>query len=109
MRLYKKCMEFIKRLSQDDEGISEADKAYLDKIPKQNRFGLLAMFMGGVSFTFGPVYGFLPVISLAFCMLTYKTFDKEKEDNPWPFYIGFILSLIGFLMFLGQVTHQLIV
>lgn len=109
MRLYTKCMEFIKRCLQDDEGISEADKAYLDRIPKQNRFGLVAMFMGAVSFTFGPVYGFLPVTSLVFCILTYKTFDKEKEDNPWPFYIGFLLSLIGLLMFIGQVTHQLIV
>jgi len=102
-------MEFIIRCSQEDEGISEVEKAYLDRIPKQNHFGLAAMFMGGASFTFGPVYGFLPIISLLFCMLTYKTFDKEKEDNPWPFYIGFILSLIGLLMFLGQVTHQLIV
>lgn len=44
MRFYRKCMAFIKRCLQDDEGISEADKAYLDRIPKQNGFGLVAMF-----------------------------------------------------------------
>ncbi|MET3658046.1 hypothetical protein ABIC55_003143 [Sporosarcina psychrophila] len=30
MRLFKKTMEFLKKSAQDDEGISEADKAYLD-------------------------------------------------------------------------------
>jgi hypothetical protein len=28
---------------------------------------------------------------------TFFTFDKEKEDNPWPFVMGIIFSLIGLL------------
>lgn len=101
----KKLKEFI----QTDDEMSEADKAYLDRIPKQNPFGLLAMVLGGLSFTFGPAYGYIPVISLIFCVLTYRTFDKKKEDNPWTFYIGFILSAIGLFMYLLGIAHDLIV
>jgi len=99
----------IKEITQSDDGMDEEDKKYLESIPKQNPFGLLAMVFGGAAFTFGPEYGFIPIMSLVFCLVTYRTFDKEKEDNPWTFYIGFVLSLIGLVMFLRGITHHLIV
>ncbi|MCG7346230.1 hypothetical protein MHZ92_19150 [Sporosarcina sp. ACRSL] len=80
----------MKEFIQTDE-LNKADKEYLESIPSQNPFGLISMVLGGASFTFGPIYGFLPVISLVFCVVMYRKFDKEKEDNPWTFYIGFIL------------------
>ncbi|WP_153731079.1 cell division protein FtsK [Sporosarcina obsidiansis] len=92
----------------EDDAIDDKEKEYLDSIPKQNSFGLISMVLGGVAFTFGPTYGFIPVLSIVFCMSTYKSFDKEKEDNPWTFYIGIALSLIGLVMYIQGVTHHLI-
>lgn len=108
-RRLNRCRQKLKGWMRTDEEMSETDKAYLERLPKQNPYGLLAMVIGGVSFTFGPAYGFIPVLSLVFCMLTYRTFDKEKEDNPWPFYIGFGLSVIGLVLYFSGYTHDLIV
>lgn len=69
----------------DSVGISEADREYISRIKGQNPFGILSMFLGGISFAFGPIYVAFPIITIIFCFLTYGTFDREKEDNPWPF------------------------
>ncbi|MEK3937645.1 cell division protein FtsK [Sporosarcina sp. FSL W7-1349] len=90
-------------------GLSDEELEYIDSLPKQNPYGLVAMVLGGLSFIFGPVYGFIPIISILFCLLSYRTFDKEKEDNPWTFYIGLMLSIIGLVMFIRGEVHQLIV
>lgn len=77
-------------------------------MPTQNPYGLIGMILGGIAFTFGPEYGWIPVITLLFCVITFFTFDKEKEDNPWTFYLGIALSIIGLVMFIIGETHQLI-
>ena len=89
------------------DGISDKEKEELDRLPAQNPYGLIGMALGGIAFTVGPQYGFIPVIALIFCIVTFFTFDKEKEDNPWPFYLGIILSLTGLAMFIGGATHIL--
>jgi hypothetical protein len=94
---------------EDNEGISEADREYINSIKGQNPFGIISMFIGGVSFAFGPIYVAFPIITIIFCILTFGTFDKEKEDNPWTFIIGFCLALIGLFMYLIGAFHELIV
>lgn len=109
MKAFKKIIKFLNRMKDiDREGLSDKEKEYLDRIPTQNPYGLIGMILGGIAFTFGPQYGFIPVITLAFCVVTIFTFDKEKEDNPWPFYVGIILSLIGLIMFINGELHELI-
>ena len=93
----------------EEDDLSESEREYINSLPKQNTYGQIAMLLGGTSFVFGPMYGFIPIISILFCVFTYRSFDKEKEDNPWPFYIGFILSLLGLVLFAKGELHQLIV
>lgn len=93
----------------DNHGLSQADREYINRIKGQNPFGILSMFMGGVSFAFGPIYVAFPILTIIFCFLTYGTFDSEKEDNPWTFFIGFCLALIGLFMYLRGIVHELIV
>lgn len=94
---------------EDNEGISEADREYINRIKGQNPFGIISMFLGGISFAFGPIYVAFPIITIIFLFLTYGTFDRENEDNPWTFFIGFCLSLLGLLMYLKGILHELIV
>lgn len=89
--------------------MSDEDRKYIESLPRQNPYGLVAMLLGGLSFTFGPMYGFIPILSILFCIVSYRTFDNEKEDNPWTFYIGLILAVIGLVMFIRGEVHQLIV
>ena len=90
-------------------GISDADREYINRIKGQNPFGILSMFLGGISFAFGPIYVAFLIITIIFCFLTYGTFDREKEDNPWTFFIGFCLAFIGLFMYISGVVHELIV
>jgi hypothetical protein len=112
MKAFKKLIGFLNELKyifgDKNGGLSETDKEYIDKIPAQNPYGLIGLVIGGIAFVFGPRYGFIPVISLIFCVVTIFTFDKEREDNPWPFYGGIILALIGLIMFMSGVEHRLI-
>jgi len=114
MRSFKKLIEFLNRLKEFDiwgdknEGISDKEKEYMDRVPTQNPYGLIGLIFGGIAFAFGPKYGIIPVITLSFCVVTLFTFDKEKEDNPWPFYLGITLSLIGLSMFIIGEMHELI-
>lgn len=115
MKAFKKFIEFLNRLKEfdiwgdKDEGLSDKEKEHLAKVPTQNPYGLIGLVLGGIAFTFGPKYGFIPVMTLAFCIVTLYTFDKEKEDNPWPFYIGIALSVIGLSMYIIGETHELII
>lgn len=115
MKAFKKTIEFLNRMKVIDiwgdrnEGLSDDDKDYIGRKPTQNPYGLIGMIMGGIAFTFGDRYGFIPVIALIFCIVTFFTFDKEKEDNPWPFYVGIILSLIGLYLFITGQVHSLII
>ena len=114
MKTFKKTIEFLNRMKVIDiwgdrnEGLSNDDKEYIDRKTTQNPYGLIGLMLGGIAFTFGPQYGFIPVITLIFCIVTFLTFDKEKEENPWPFYVGIVLSLIGLYMFIIGATHRLI-
>ncbi|MBO0603423.1 cell division protein FtsK [Sporosarcina sp. E16_3] len=114
MKKFKKTIEFLNRMKVIDiwgdkmEGISDKEIEYMDRVPTQNPYGFIGLILGGIAFTFGPQYGFIPVITLIFCIVTLFTFDKEKEDNPWPFYLGIVLSLIGLSMFISGATHELI-
>lgn len=116
MKFFYKLSEFFrftklkeKLFRKDHAEISEADRAYINSIKGQNPFGIMAMFIGGVSFAFGPIFVAFPIITILFCILTFGTFDKETEDNPWTFIIGFCLALIGLFILnstrLKQIGH----
>ncbi|MBT2695693.1 cell division protein FtsK [Bacillus sp. ISL-55] len=116
MKFFNKVSDFFgttklkeKLFYKDRAGITEADREYISRIKGQNPFGILSMLLGGISFAFGPIYVAFPIITIIFCFLTYGTYDREKEDNPWTFFIGFCLALIGLFMYLGGVVHELIV
>lgn len=114
MKAFKKTIEFLNRMKVIDiwgdrnEGLSNDDKEYIDSKTTQNPYGLIGLILGGIAITFGPQYGFIPVITLIFCIVTFFTFDKEKEDNPWSFYVGIMLSLIGLIMVITGEVHVLI-
>ena len=113
MKVFKNTIEFLNRMKVFDvwgermEGISAKEKEEMARYPAQNPYGLIGMVLGGIAFIVGPQYGFIPVIALVFCVVTFFTFDKETEDNPWPFYLGIVLSLTGLAMFIGGATHIL--
>lgn len=113
MKRFRKFIGFLNRLKETDwggkrEGLSDKEKEYIEKAPSQNPYGLIGLVIGGAAFAFGPKYGFIPIIGLVFCIVTVFTFDKEKEDNPWTFYLGIALSLIGLIMFFAEEGHNLI-
>lgn len=90
------------------EGLSEQEKEYIERIKGQNPYGIIGLIMGGVAFAIGHQYGFIPVINLLFCSITFFTFDSDKEDNCWTFYLGMVLSIFGLYMFVTGRTHELI-
>ena len=113
MKIFKKTIDFLNRWKNIDiwgdrnEGLSDDDIKYMDSIPSQNPYGVVGMIISGFAFVF-PQYPF-SIITLIFCIVTFFTFDKEKEDNPWTFIMGIILSLVGLLMFITGEVHQLII
>ncbi|CAM3206055.1 cell division protein FtsK [Filibacter tadaridae] len=114
MKTFNNIIGFLNTMKDIDlwgdkmEGISDKEKEYMDRAPTQNPYGFIGLMLGGIAFTFGPQYGFIPVMTLIFCIVTLFTFDKEKEDNPWPFYLGIVFSLIGLYMFIVGATHKLV-
>ena len=113
MRAFNRVIGFLNKLKNTDiwgekDGLSEEEKEYMDGILTQNPYGMIGLVLGGIAFVFGPTYGFIPVISLIFCLVTIFTFEKDREDNPWPFYGGILLSLIGLIMFISGEEHRLI-
>jgi uncharacterized membrane protein YphA (DoxX/SURF4 family) len=114
-KIFEKIIEFLNKKKGIDfwgekyEGLADDEIKYIEKAPTQNPYGIIGLLIGGVAFAFGPKYGFIPVINLIFCFVTYFTFDREKEDNPWTFYIGIMLSLIGLIMFIKGEIHHLII
>lgn len=121
MKMFKRLIAFLNRLKEIDiwgdenenksesksESVADRKREYTDRVPNQNPYGLIGLILGGIAFTFGPKYGVISVITLTFCIVTLFTFDKEKEDNPWPFYLGIVLSLIGLSMFITGEAHRL--
>lgn len=113
MKVFKKIIEFLNRIKDIDiwgdknEGLSDDERERIDRIPTQNPYGIVGLIIGGFAFLF-PQYG-ISIITLIFCVVTFFTFDKEKEDNPWTFYIGIILSLLGLYMFIAGEAHNLII
>jgi hypothetical protein len=113
MNVFKKIVTLLNRLKQvfyyyDDDDFSTAEKEYIDNIKKANPYGLFVLIFGGVSFAFGPQYVIFPVINLTVAIFTIWTFDTEKEDNPWTFILGIVLSLIGLYMYIVGAFHILI-
>jgi hypothetical protein len=92
-----------------EQGLTKEEIIDLNKTKPQNPFGIIALFAGGASFTFGMTYIIIPTLSIIFCILTYGTFDKEKEDNPWPFYLGFCLTLIGLILNIMGIHIQIVI
>lgn len=113
MKRFKKIIDLLNRWKDIDiwrdrnERYSDDDIKYIDSIPSQNPYGVIGMIISGFAFLF-PKYPF-SVITLIFCIVTFFTFDKEKEDNPWTFIMGIILSLLGLLMFISGEVHHLII
>lgn len=113
MILFKKMIKFLIKLKyigaeSRREGLSDREKEDLDRIPVQNPYGLIGLVFGGIAFAFGPQHGLIAVVSLLFCLVTLCTFEKEKEDNIWSFYMGIVLSVIGLGMYIVGETHQLV-
>jgi uncharacterized RDD family membrane protein YckC len=110
---FRKIIDFLNRKKDIDiwgdrnEDLSPEDKEYIESIPSQNPYGIAGLIISGIAFAF-PQFG-ISIITLIFCMVTIFTFEKEKEDNPWPFYLGIIISLIGLYMFIIGEIHHLII
>ncbi|PFA69196.1 cell division protein FtsK [Bacillus sp. AFS015802] len=109
---FKKIVHLLNRLKQvfysyDDEGFLTAEKDYIDNIKNANPYGKFVLIFGMSSFAFGPQYVILPVITLTVAFLTIWTFDQEKEDNPWTFFLGTVLSLTGLYMYIAGAVHIL--
>jgi hypothetical protein len=113
MRMFKKIIELLNRMKNIDiwgdknEGISNEEIDYINSLPKQNPYGMPGLIFAVLAFLF-PEYG-LSFITLTFCVITFFTFDKEKEDNQFPFVFGILFSLIGLFMFLTGEIHRLII
>lgn len=73
----------------------------------QNPYGMISVVLSIVAFLF-PQYG-TPLLTLLFCIITYCTFEPEKEDNRAPFFIGMFISLLGILMFFQGATHAIFI
>lgn len=54
---------------------------------------MITLLLGLASFIFGPQYIIIPIVSLLLGFITYRTFDFEKEDNPWTFTLDYYLLL----------------
>lgn len=87
----------------NEEDSTPEEQADIDNKRGTNPNGMITFFMGGLSFMKGYEYIFIPIITIIFGIITYRTFDKEKEDNRFPFYIGILLAIIGLFTF---ITHQ---
>jgi hypothetical protein len=112
MKIFKNIIDFLNRqkykgfLWDRNEDLSPDEKDYIDRIPNQNPYGLAGLFSSGISFMF-PQFG-ISFITLIFCIITFFTFDKNLEDNPWTFFTGIVLSLLGILMFIMGETPPLL-
>ncbi|MCD5324883.1 cell division protein FtsK [Pontibacillus sp. HN14] len=90
-----------------EEDLTPEEQEYLNSIPKQNHLGILAMFFGGLGFAFGSFYISIPIAAFLYSIITFRTFDRRKHDNPWPFFVGITLSMIGIILYLVQYTPTL--
>lgn len=100
----KVIMQLLNR-TPSDRDLTQQEKAYIDSIPSQNPLGILALLAGGAGFVMGNDYLWIALFSIGFGVLTFRTFDKEKHDNPWPFYIGIFLGILGLILHLIQYSH----
>ncbi|QFT87971.1 hypothetical protein FIU87_04815 [Bacillus sp. THAF10] len=93
-------------LKGSNKGLTEEEAEHLSTIKRQNPFGLVVLILGGASFTFGPVSLTIPVTTIILFLISFGTFDKNREDNPWTFYIGLGLSFIGLWMNINEMLHE---
>lgn len=107
IQLFKLISDFfgLNRLKErmlrlDEQGLTEEEIVDLNRTKPQNPFGLICLFAGFASFISGLTLSLIiiPISTLMFCCLTFGTFDKDKEDNPWTFYLGFCLTLMGLII-----------
>lgn len=118
IKIFKAISDFF-RLNQlkgrilgiDEQGLTEEEILYLNRTKPQNPFGMIVLFGGAFSFICGIALSFIfvPIMTLIICFLTFGTFDKEKEDNPWTFYLGFCLTLIGLIINIFRIHIQIVV
>ncbi|BAK16750.1 DNA segregation ATPase FtsK/SpoIIIE [Solibacillus silvestris StLB046] len=105
MKIFKKIIKYLNKMKNlniwGDEDEEDLNYSYNNRV--QNPYGVIGLLLSGIGFIF-PQLG-LSIITLVFCIVTYFTFDKEKEDNPWFFYIGILISLAGLMMFITNATH----
>lgn len=95
----------------DEQGLTEEEILDLNRTKPQNPFGLMVLFAGFVSFICGLTLSLIviPISKLMFCVLNFGTFDKEHEDNPWTFYLGFCLTLMGLIINCLRIHIQIMV
>ena len=108
MGIFKRIIEFLNKMKKFDiwgDKDVELTEEQMKYIRSQNPYGMTVVVLSILAFLF-PQYG-LSIITLFICILTYFTFDKEKEDNPWPFYIGIFFSLLGLMMFFTGEVHKI--
>ncbi|MBM7602664.1 hypothetical protein JOC75_000634 [Metabacillus crassostreae] len=112
MKIFIKIIDFLNKQKNKDflwdknQDLSQDEREYLERIPIQNPYGIAGLIFSAITFMF-PQFG-ISFITLIFCIITFFTFDKEKEDNPWTFFIGIILSLLGINMFILGETPLLL-
>ena len=84
----------------------ESARVQSRRIKRYNPYGMVGLVASGFTFFF-PSYG-LSFVTLLFCIVTFFTFEPDKEDNRWPFYLGVVLSILGIKMFVTGMTHAYI-
>ena len=104
--MFKKLIAFLNKMKHVLRN-DEMPAAYRQHIRLQNPYGMIGLVISGFAFIF-PQFG-LSILTLVFCIVTYFTFDKETEDNPWPFYLGGLISLAGLMMFITGEMHQIVI
>lgn len=86
----KRLINFLNKLKKinvfgDQNQLSDKEKEYIEQMPTQNPYGLIGMILGGIAFTFGPEYGWIPVITLLFCVITFLLLIRKKKIIPGHF------------------------
>lgn len=95
-----------KKSSKEMDDLTEEEEIYLAQIKRQNPYGIITMLMGLVSFLFGPIFVVIPICSLFFGLITIRTFNRKKEDNPWTFYIGLGMAFYGLILYFTSGPHN---
>ncbi|MCP3032756.1 hypothetical protein LF817_15635 [Halobacillus sp. A1] len=103
----RKKLKKIEKVFSSNEDLTEEEIEVLEKYPSENMFGILALVFGGAGFAFGPQFIVIPLVALVFGLVTLETIDKDRDENPWTFYLGILFSLYGVVLNIMGYTHMI--